>query len=110
MATPDKTFKDFNLQVALWNKVSQSGKPYQQISLQKSEKQQDGSYQNVTIYMFASDAPKAAALLMAMYNESLKTASQQQNNPPPTQSAQPTYAQVKSGETPMSDLDDEIPF
>lgn len=93
MARPDKEFKDGNMKVALFNKTSQAGKAYQQISLQKSSKDKNtGDWKNETIYMFANDVPKAIALLQAGYVKSLEMQdSGGQQNDYSNQSSQPDF-------------------
>jgi len=106
MARPDKELKDGNMKVAIFNKTSQAGKPYQQISLQKSSKDKNtGEWKNESLYMFASDVPKAIALMQAGYVKSLEM----QNNGGSQQNSYQSNDYSNTAGQP-DDMDNSIPF
>ena len=65
---PTNEYKEKNIKVAVFDKTSKEGKPYKSISIQKSNKGQDGVWKNETMYLFENEAKAVVNLLNQAVN------------------------------------------
>ena len=99
---PDFKLTDYPFSTAGFSGVSQkNNKPYQRVSIQKGEKDQDGKWDNKGFSCFLNEIPKLTLLLTATYLEGMK---QERDSAPKS------YNQAQDNINAPVDSDSDIPF